>query len=515
MFYYGKINLNIIYGGVRVNNSGKLLSELIENYGIRLGPLNNDEDFFFELVKVSHIAIRGEETNDLFINVNLLLEYALRKEHSRLTLMLTETLLAMHLHTRIKITENAAITRQLGCVFSIQYSQHKVEIYYNVLRLMTTSTNERGIKNIKTVLGPLLHKFDANIYECFHLPLSLELLHTYLVIDRHAFSSLLSDILMDWNLYDDQIDPIMFEKLLWYAFISDNKRILKEQVTKYDSFIKADRWGIKCYRFIRQNLSKSDQLEKLRTSPVLNQLLNRSSYTSIEKEAFLNKIYAKIHEKESKLNMVQELPHKQITRSITRLSSYNLPPDVKLQDIHHKKIIHLAVFESKEMKRISKTIQVEVLTDVNEKEFYINKATLKAIKGKVGSAYIYVVDYSKEKKREKIEEEKLFKWPSTEISGVGYEEENNSTGLNEKSALRKMGYQITNMTRQKRWEILQHAVPKLGLKKVAYIIASNVKLRKGQKNGLQKFSYSISEWEYDLDKLKSRYYKKEFIWPRT
>jgi hypothetical protein len=45
-------------------------------------------------------------------------------------------------------------------------------------------------------------------------------------------------------------------------------------------------------------------------------------------------------------------------------------------------------------------------------------------------------------------------------------------------------------------------VMQLGLKKVAYTIAQNVKLRKGQKDGEKKFSFAIAEWEYDLNKLK-------------
>lgn len=78
-----------------------------------------------------------------------------------------------------------------------------------------------------------------------------------------------------------------------------------------------------------------------------------------------------------------------------------------------------------------------------------------------------------------------------------------------------MGYQITNTSREVRWSVLQRAVPTMGLKKVAYNIASHIKLRKGQKNGNEKFSYAVREWEHDLIKLKSQYYKKDFTWPST
>ncbi|MDR6999694.1 hypothetical protein [Neobacillus niacini] len=78
-----------------------------------------------------------------------------------------------------------------------------------------------------------------------------------------------------------------------------------------------------------------------------------------------------------------------------------------------------------------------------------------------------------------------------------------------------MGYQITNSTRDLRWKVLQRAVPAIGLRKVAYTIAGNVKLLKGQKNGKEKFSYAIREWDHDLQKLKKQYYKKDFTWPST
>ncbi|OLS33743.1 bZIP transcription factor [Bacillus sp. MRMR6] len=106
-----------------------------------------------------------------------------------------------------------------------------------------------------------------------------------------------------------------------------------------------------------------------------------------------------------------------------------------------------------------------------------------------------------------------FQWPSTSINENHQSDLSDHPSLNQNSELKKLGYQITGLTRVKRWTILQKAVPSLGLKKVAYIIAYNVRLRKGQKNGTTKFSYAIAEWEYDLDKLKKTYYKKDFTWP--
>lgn len=94
-------------------------------------------------------------------------------------------------------------------------------------------------------------------------------------------------------------------------------------------------------------------------------------------------------------------------------------------------------------------------------------------------------------------------------------QETQENNLNMESELKRLGYQITGLTRTKRWIILEQAVRKLGLKRVAYTIAHHVKLRKGQKDGERKFSYSITEWEYDLSQLKEKYYKNDFSWPKT
>lgn len=87
--------------------------------------------------------------------------------------------------------------------------------------------------------------------------------------------------------------------------------------------------------------------------------------------------------------------------------------------------------------------------------------------------------------------------------------------LNDETELKKLGYQITGLTRQQRWKILQtKAIPKIPLKTIVYTIANHIRLRKNQKNGETKFAYSISEWEHDLGRLKKEYYRSDFIWPK-
>ncbi|WP_261303997.1 hypothetical protein [Paenibacillus andongensis] len=109
-----------------------------------------------------------------------------------------------------------------------------------------------------------------------------------------------------------------------------------------------------------------------------------------------------------------------------------------------------------------------------------------------------------------------FQWPSTyavETLKPG-NKDGNRFGL--ESPLHKLGYKITDSNRSKRWIILENeALPKLGLEKVANVIATNVKARKRQKGGANKYSHAIFEWEYDLKKLKDTYYRRDFQWPTT
>ncbi|QST00886.1 hypothetical protein IMZ31_04765 [Pontibacillus sp. ALD_SL1] len=106
--------------------------------------------------------------------------------------------------------------------------------------------------------------------------------------------------------------------------------------------------------------------------------------------------------------------------------------------------------------------------------------------------------------------ENSFAWPHTELTENTTSKEHS---LNEKSALKEMGYQIIGLTPSSRWKILEKAVPELGLRRVVMTISYNIKLRKGQKNGTVTYQRAIAEWEHDLAKLKERYYQKDFTWP--
>ncbi len=86
--------------------------------------------------------------------------------------------------------------------------------------------------------------------------------------------------------------------------------------------------------------------------------------------------------------------------------------------------------------------------------------------------------------------------------------------FNAESELRKIGYRITGLNRDQRWRVLiNYALPNLGLEQTVKTITSHIRNRTSQVNGATKFKYSITEWEYDLNRLKKQFYKNDFKWP--
>ena len=110
-----------------------------------------------------------------------------------------------------------------------------------------------------------------------------------------------------------------------------------------------------------------------------------------------------------------------------------------------------------------------------------------------------------------------FEWPSTEAEETTSADRSRAdVGWADKSELRVRGYEIGDLTPMARWRILTgKCVPELGLKKVVYLIAWLVRKRKAQRGGRERYSYAISQWEHDLERLKRECYEHDFRWPPT
>jgi hypothetical protein len=115
-----------------------------------------------------------------------------------------------------------------------------------------------------------------------------------------------------------------------------------------------------------------------------------------------------------------------------------------------------------------------------------------------------------------LAEQGQFRWPSTqaaESSGL----EPTDIDFGSETDLRRLGYQITGLTRAERRRRLQNAVEKLSLSSVVGTIAYHIRMRKSQTGGSEKYRHAISEWESDLAHLKSIYgtSRSGYRWPST
>ncbi|MDP9477111.1 MAG: hypothetical protein M3R38_15755 [Actinomycetota bacterium] len=116
-----------------------------------------------------------------------------------------------------------------------------------------------------------------------------------------------------------------------------------------------------------------------------------------------------------------------------------------------------------------------------------------------------------------VRSQETFRWPNTDAPESVGEVRPESYDFRPETELHVLGYRITGRTREQRWRVLVTvAVPRLGLKEVAETIAGHCKGRKRQRNGRERFSYAIAEWEHDLDRLKRELYpghRPRFAWP--
>jgi hypothetical protein len=485
--------------------------------------INTPIEFLTELIKLSHIGIvNGEKTPDFHNITYRLIKFIIETLDADLALLLTETLVHIQNNSKFYVTNNATNLNLLCKIILIQFETNKTEIYSHVLTLITYEDAEISRTNIKSIVEPQLRKMNANIYECFNLKLTIKLLKSYLSIDHEEFHTLFLDVLTDWKEYDEQLEEEAFIKLVWFAFILDEEDHLKRIVPKFNHYMKSDNWDLKFYRYIKKIRNSSTPHNEEKLNNVINKFKKTHLFSERSTARIVDKINEKMIEKKkpTKLTIKNKPINKKeeivdVVREVRRLSSKNLPSSLKLEEIKHEKLINLAIYENKKMEKMKKLIKVKALKASNSKEYFVTKTTLKNIRNEARFAggYVHIIDEKKGENRQNEVKNNLFAWPSTEVKGTGFNTDIGDFGLNEMSPLRRMGYQITDSTRQQRWLALQRAVPSIGLKKVAYTIAGNIKLRKGQKNGLKKFSYSISEWEYDLNRLKNKFYKHDFKWP--
>ncbi|MGD6831014.1 hypothetical protein ACQCT5_02540 [Sutcliffiella halmapala] len=245
--------------------------------------------FLTLLVELNHIGIVGEENTDKFHdNSKELLDYILETQDGELALLLLQTFLHMQNHTKFHLQNNETNVRQLCKLIFIQFDKNKEEIYFLTLKLLN-SVDE--LNENKAIYKSNIANMDGNIYECFRFDLTVELLHSYLLLDHADVRGLLMDTLTDWNEFKVISQEEAFEKLLWYGFSFGEEDYLADTIPDYDFQIKSERWGIKYYVYLLKKFSKYTPLDSEKVNRAISKFNKLPHYSAKEKEFFIQKIY--------------------------------------------------------------------------------------------------------------------------------------------------------------------------------------------------------------------------------
>jgi hypothetical protein len=353
-----------------------------------------------------------------------------------------------------------------------------------------------------------------------------ELARLYFTMDlNQSLNNLLHALLDQWAFFDANIEKREYIRILWYSFFLSKDSRLLEESKMAAAYLQENEPEIVLYQTYYDVINGNVPFEmgSLKIDENMKKLVLFEGY---EKDKLFKSLEMRLRKyqlkNEGKKGNTQLAKNESTNRKIwylTKLPTQSrILPD--MQKILQEEWIHLAIFKDRYLREDPRYVLVKVLSNKKEGKAYVTDAYIQEVRRKIGRHWIDIREYQGEdkieKKIDKSEiEQNLFAWPSTDLSKTAGNESEEKGQFNETSELRKLGYQITGLTRAKRWSILETAVKKLGLKKVAYTIAQNVKLRKGQKDGLKKFSYAIAEWEHDLMLLKQKYYLHNFTWPTT
>jgi hypothetical protein len=335
---------------------------------------------------------------------------------------------------------------------------------------------------------------------------------------KEIFSKLMNDLVVEWPFLDANVTEIEFTKILFYAFLNDLDIELVDQAKEGSKFLLSNSPEINLYNTLYSTMNReiSHQIGKRKIEDL------KSKQTIFEENHFkwiLEKIYQALSKLETNLQDEEKKKEVLAQQNLNRTKQlYYIPKTIiqkypDIMDHLNKEKVVLSLHENKHDFMVRKEIVVDAMFSKNTSKYYVTEGMVKEIKKKASNLWFDIRESSSEKAFQE-NHPTLFKWPSTDISEG--KSSSGETELRNNSDLKKIGYQITGMTRQKRWEILStKAVPQLGLKKVVYTIAFLVRGRKSMKNGLVRNKNSITEWEHDLAKLKQTYYKKDFNWPQT
>ncbi|MEW4328497.1 hypothetical protein Q0N12_17755 [Rossellomorea marisflavi] len=366
--------------------------------------------------------------------------------------------------------------------------------------------------------GFLQDHFDQIVTLVFDInnpDLILDLCTCYVVHDlKEELMELIDHVIRNWDYLDSKMSEEQFLRLIWFAATIYKNEQLMEDVVRCLPYLQSRRLEAIAYSQL------SDVSSGKSSSVSIKQCIQMVEGFELFSELEKKQINAFIHTIPWKKEGVENtLPPRQgkVVEEIRIQEISTLPAKVKLHPegyLFHTVTIALAIYNNAEDLNADRYVNVQAKYVECDNEYFISKATLKKLR--ISQSNQWIILNHKNKKNQLVQR----RWyqMKEQVQSQSYQESKKIEGsleLNAKSALRKLGYQITGVSREKRWEILStKAIPTLGTRKVVELITFLIRGRKLMKNGSAKNRYAISEWEYDLSRLKRVYYKGDFPWPK-
>ncbi|MCM3569311.1 hypothetical protein [Neobacillus mesonae] len=404
-----------------------------------------------------------------------------------------------HLVKAIKVLENEFIDKIVANFFKLLSTLRSKQTAYlthflkeNYPELLDCSLNLNEPKTIIRFLKLLMdYQFEVELAE--------------------ALSHIIK---VEWSFLDFNVSKAEFCFFLWYAYLFDLDGELLVKTHESKKWLDVKNSVFQLYSYLLDCIKKQKVKDKKWQNELIQRFKQNKVFNMKETERILEKVHYDFDNIVITKDPLKFPTYEKALHMVDTVKLNQLIIDLQLK----KKDVFVPIYSNKSLNIFNGeyhnvTVYLKEGSKKKKKAF-ITFEDVEEIHKKVKPGRIKAVKYVEPQTKKTINKPIVtIKWPSTDLRDKPKHPSQEQTALNENSELKKQGYQITGLTRAERWSILQKAVPALGLKKVAYTIANNIRLRKGQKNGQRKFSYAIGEWELDLAKLKKTYYQKDFTWP--
>ncbi|GGD10043.1 hypothetical protein [Pontibacillus salipaludis] len=390
----------------------------------------------------------------------------------------------------------------------------------NVLYFYRSMATLSGSRSIKQFLKDHVAVIKKNVFRCNSPKSITELIRCYFAYDLiDGLDAVFTDLEVVWPSIKGKLTAEQLSIILLIALYLNRDRVLLPNAYD-DKYHNKSRPEMKLYWLYKK--TKNNKADNLENRKDMEMLIHQSKLLSRYEKEYFTECFTNRWVETSKQTF--KIKDEGTNNKLTSLKVISVLP-AKQKKRHSKKFEHtmirIALYKSGKSQTVHEYFNTPAMKVVGKEKYYLTDNQLNNIKKKRAGYWMNVGQVDEglilmNTKRTQLKSPLVTSNNKQPISKEDHVHMTNETKLSDKSQLRKLGYQITGTTRVKRWEILsKKAVPQMGVKEVASIIAFLIRGRKAMKNGESKNRYSISEWEYDLNRLKRTYFKNDFNWPST